>query len=99
MTKSARAAMLKARFADARAYEQVFASPDGKRVLYDILRAGGLLTISHVPGDPYSTEWNDGRRSLALHIVDQLRWNEAELVKLAQMQTDEDVGMMDATYQ
>jgi hypothetical protein len=97
MTKARTTAMLKARLADARAYEQVFASPDGQRVLYDILRAGGILTISHVPGDPYSTEWNDGRRSLAMHIIDQLRWNEAELVKLAQMQNDEAVGMMDAS--
>lgn len=90
MTTKAR---LKQRLADARAYEQVFASPEGQRVLYDLLRAGGVLQTSLVPGDPQGTAFNDGRRSMALHIIDQLRWSEAELAKLAMMQNDEDMRM------
>lgn len=39
-------------------------------VLADIAARGGLWKSSHVPGDPHSTAYNEGRRSLALEIVE-----------------------------
>lgn len=95
MTRKDVRTQLKQRLADARAYERVFATPEGQRVLHDILRAGGILAIAHVAGDPFATAFQDGRRSLALHIIDQLRWNEAALNKLAQAQADDDMREQD----
>lgn len=77
------------RRAIATAYIGVFGSPEGKMVLHDILRAGGILEPAHQPGDPYQTAFNDGRRSLALHIIERLRWSEGELEELALEQTAE----------
>jgi hypothetical protein len=69
------------------AYQAAFATDSGRIVLADLLRAAGLLAVCHTPGDPCDTAFNDGRRSLGLHVVQQLRWSEAELLKLALART------------
>ena len=69
----------------AKAYSEVFAKGAGEFVLHDILKEAGLLSVAHVAGDSHSTAWNDGRKSLALTIIERLRWTEGHIVKLAQL--------------
>ncbi len=49
--------------------EQVLAGPDGRRVMWRILEMAGPNRISHVPGDPYSTAFNEGKRAVANEIL------------------------------
>lgn len=40
-----------------------------KLLLADIALRGGAWTSSHVPGDPHSSAYNEGRRAMALEIL------------------------------
>ncbi len=77
------------------AYQRLFETPEGQIVLRDLLRAGGILSVSHVAGAPDDSAFNDGRRSLALHVLDRLRWSEGEMVKLALERTAERLSQGD----
>ena len=74
------------------AYQDVFNTPAGELVLHDILAAGGILSTSLVPHDPYATHANEGKRALALHIVSRLRWTEAEAMQLALARTSQQLA-------
>ena len=74
------------------AYHRVFTSPEGEIVLRDLLKRGGLLQVSAVAGDPHMTHYNDGRRSIVLEIVHQLRWSEGEMMQLALQRTGEQLA-------
>ena len=71
----------------AAAYHSVFGTSEGRIVLGDLLSLGGMLETSHTPGDPNHTAFLEGRRSLALEIIDRLRWTETELHALAAERT------------
>ena len=75
----------------ARAYQAVFSTQEGIVVLHDLLQRAGMLTTSHVPGDACSTAYYEGRRSLGLELVAELRWTEGELSMLAQARTNHDI--------
>lgn len=77
----------------AAAYSAVFESPDGRIVLADLLARAGMLEVSTVFGDPYATHFRDGRRALALEIVNLLRWSEMELLQLAKERTAETLAL------
>jgi len=77
----------KAQLALAESYRRVFAAGDGETVLTDLLRRAGMLEVATVEGDPFATHFRDGRRSLALEIVAQLRFTESELLRLALQRT------------
>jgi hypothetical protein len=52
------------------AYKRVCASPEGKLVFWDILdRVAGVFGGVHVPGDPYSTAFGDGRRATGIDVM------------------------------
>ena len=72
-----------ARVTIARAYRSVFATPDGERVLRDILRRNFVLETTTVEGDPNLSARNEGRRVAVLEILDVLRWNPMDMIKLA----------------
>lgn len=76
----------------AHAYQGTFNTPHGQIVLHDLLRKAGILEVAHEPGDPHTTAWRDGRRSMALEIINALRWTEGELVALAQQQTADEIA-------
>jgi hypothetical protein len=77
------------------AYRDLFKLPEGRLVLADLLREGGLLACSHAPGDSHETAFAEGKRALALHLVQQLRWSEAELLQLARQRTTDRLGDTD----
>jgi hypothetical protein len=69
-----------------RAYQDIFGGhPAGRIVLFDLLSACGLLRCSHEAGCSDATAYNEGQRSIALHIVQQLRWSEGDLLRLAML--------------
>ena len=78
----------KRRIALGQDYRDIFLSAAGERVLKDLLRAAGMLETSISPTAEH-TAFKEGRRSIGLHILEQLRWSEPELVKLAQERTTE----------
>ena len=66
----------KKRLAD---YRTIFKGPQGERVLADLCHRHGIFDPCHVPGDPYTTAYNDGRRSV---VVDLLRYLGTALERL-----------------
>ena len=66
----------KKRLAD---YRTIFEGPQGQRVLADLCHRHGIFGPCHVPGDPYSTAYNYGRRSV---VVDLLRYLGTDLERL-----------------
>tara|TARA_R100001086_G_scaffold10687_1_gene5665 strand:- start:56 stop:352 length:297 start_codon:yes stop_codon:yes gene_type:complete len=66
----------KKRLAD---YRTIFKGPQGERVLADLCHRHGIFDPCHVPGDAYSTAYNDGRRSV---VVDLLRYLGTDLERL-----------------
>jgi hypothetical protein len=87
---------LQRRLEMANAYQAVFDGPQGQRVLRDILHAGGVLNVAYTEGDSGGTHFNDGKRALALHILDRLRWSEGELLQLGQEVTFEELTAREA---
>ena len=43
-----------------------------RRVIYRILAIMGPHRISHVPGDPYSTAFNEGKRAAANEVIERI---------------------------
>lgn len=70
------------------AYRITFDGTEGKRVLADILEKAGVLQTSVVAGDAYMTAFNEGKRALALTIIDEMRWSPMQLLALAEERTD-----------
>jgi hypothetical protein len=51
-----------------RLYLQCFTGMLGEGILED-LKAHYLYRESHIPGDPFSTAYREGQRSVVLHIL------------------------------
>lgn len=63
-------------------YRRVFGTPEGRRVLADLLREAGLREELLAPGDPLGTGHGLGRRRVGLHIVAILEMSDAEIMRL-----------------
>lgn len=62
-------------------YRQTFHSPQGEKVLKDLIQRHFVFTTTHVPGDAYSSAFQEGRRAV---ITDILRYLQADLGFLQQ---------------
>lgn len=71
-----------------RSYRAVFGSPDGQRVLRHICRQGFVFKPSMNTGG--LTEFNEGRRSLALEILAFIGKDEADIMKTIEMSQREE---------
>lgn len=85
------------RAATARAYQAVFRSAGGQAVLADILTRAGMVGSSFVPGDPHATAFNEGKRRLALEIIERLNVNPDALLRM--LREGETAGIFDDTQQ
>ena len=56
-------------------YKSAFESESGKRVLWELMKECRFLEISTTAQDPYTTCFNDGKRSLILHIINRLKYD------------------------
>ena len=64
------------------AYRAVFGTIQGRDVLADILTRAGMVGSSFVPGDPHATAFNEGKRRLALEIIERLNVNPDRLLTM-----------------
>ena len=64
------------------AYIDLFKSDLGQDVLKDLIKSTFFLNTTHVPGDPYTTAFNQGQRALVSRI---LRASNINYAKLTQM--------------
>jgi hypothetical protein len=64
-------------------YKSVFGSPDGELVLLDLMRRLGLFETSVVFGAEDEVLYREGRRSVALEILDLLRFDGERVLELA----------------
>ena len=69
-------------------YNIAFNSPEGKRVLHDILKNTHVLEPTF-KGDPYYTAFNEGARNEALRILSILQFKPEDFVQVAQEIQDE----------
>lgn len=53
-------------------YETTFGSPNGQRVIADLMTTFNWGRSSHTPGDPYETAFREGERHVILHILNTL---------------------------
>lgn len=70
-------------------YAAAFATDEGRRVLIDIAVRGGMFAVSMThPGLSDMTHFNEGRRDLALTIVQMARMSPEDLIGLASARID-----------
>lgn len=62
------------------AYQSTFSSVSGQEVLRHLVSIS-VTVPSHVPGDPYTTAFNEGRRHLVLSILRQLNRDVFEMIQ------------------
>lgn len=75
----------------AQAYRAVYDSPEGKFVIDDLLRKAGIFETAP---DPADSRFYEGRRSVALDILAELRWSESEMVALAERTTTDTLSAL-----
>lgn len=66
------------------AYREVFGGERGRLVLADIFRRSGLMARGYSPGEPAETAiYREGRRSIALEIVEMVNRDPAAALEMA----------------
>jgi hypothetical protein len=70
-------------------YAVVFGSPEGERVLMDILREGFVTSSTFVRGDHDETTMNEGSRRLALSILRFARTDHNERIRIIEQQMNQ----------
>lgn len=74
-------------------YKKVFSTPEGKRVLADLAKKAGLLATNYVPNDPHGTSYNEGARSIVLHIFKSTKTDITNLTsRILEAEEDADTG-------
>ncbi len=72
MAKKKLSKRAKASLATLSDYKTVFKSEEGRRVLWDLMKQASMISTSYVQGDPHSTSFNEGTRSVCLHILKKI---------------------------
>lgn len=52
-----------------KAYSALFRSAEGKLVFQDLMKRGSMEGTSFTPGESHTTAFNEGRRSIVLHVI------------------------------
>ncbi len=71
-------------------YQATFSSPEGKRVLRDLMKLGGFLRTNHIHGDSHATAFYEGGRSIVIHIFEKLKIDVRKLEKQLSEVEDDD---------
>lgn len=67
--------------ANVQAYQDVFSSGAGQKVLWDLMKNNGMLSDNFCIGDSHATSYNEGRRSVVLYILKRINENTKTLEK------------------
>ena len=70
------------------AYEVVFGSPEGRKVLHDMMLEAHVLNPVFNP-DPYITAFNDGNRNAVLRVTTILAYSPNDFLNVTQEIKDE----------
>ena len=71
-------------------YEVMFrATPEGRAEMADLVRRYHVLGPVTVEGDPVTSAYRDGQRSVVIEIIRTLALTDADLIRLANEQDDE----------
>lgn len=62
-------------------FQATFETEHGKRVLKQLMKNTGFLHTNFVNNDPYGTAYNEGARSIVLHILNMLKIDVNKLEK------------------
>lgn len=62
--------------------------PGAERVLQDLYQECGMMQRSFVPGDPHHTSYNEGLRSVMIHILEMTFGAKGARVKIQAIETD-----------
>lgn len=73
-------------------YRSVFATPEGKAVLADLLRFCHIGQLTYVPGNFDNSAFNEGKRRVGLRIGGILNMPDDKLMELANQQTEAEDG-------
>jgi hypothetical protein len=87
---------VKRSIANIQAYKSVFKSEDGQKVLWDLMKLNSFMQDSYVQGDPYSTAYNEGRRSVVLYILQKINENTQRLQKRYEEGMRNEEGLFDS---
>lgn len=77
------------------AYREALGGERGRIALADILRRGHVMETTYVTGDPYATAFREGRRRLALEIVEMVNRDPNAAIEMAR--TGEVADLMEST--
>ncbi len=72
-------------------YSIVFSSPEGQRVLHDLLRSAHVLEPTF-DREPNVAAFNEGQRNVALRIMSILQYTPTDFVGIAQEVINDDDG-------
>jgi len=73
-------------------YKKVFSTPEGKKVLYDLMKFGKFNQPTYSPGDPNGTAFNEGMRRVILRIVNFVEADLENQMKLHTKLMNEDMN-------
>lgn len=76
------------------AYRRLYETSDGKLVLDDIMRQGGMIDDVFVGGATDVTAYNSGKRALALHVLRATQGGLSEVVALELQRQAESLNSM-----
>jgi hypothetical protein len=67
-------------------YKAVFNGPSGDKVLAELMKLCHFHSTSFNAENPYKTSFNEGQRSVVLHILNILKLDETKLLELIKYQ-------------
>lgn len=70
-------------------YKEIFNTDVGEFVLASLFDFSGFYKQSFVSGDPYLTSFNEGKRAVALHILQMLALKEEDIRNLVRSYREE----------
>lgn len=75
--------------ADARArdYRRTFATPEGRRVLRDLIEAYNVLAPAGIDTPPHQLAMREGARAVVLRILGMIGWSARDMASLSETGT------------
>jgi len=67
-------------------YRAVFSTPEGQKVLKDLLTFCNINNMTYVPNDPATTAFNEGMRRVALRVISIMENDPAKQQQIIQQQ-------------
>jgi len=75
-------------------YKKVFSSPEGKRVLFDLMKQGHYFHSSFT-GDPHEVIFREGERNLVNYILTLMKQDTTKLYEEIQKREQEELDYVD----